>query len=138
MSSTINWYNKISPLFNLLNFGDNVYRRARRKVITMLNLQEGDIVINQFCGTGVNFVYLLDSNGETGHIIAVDGSGGMLAQDQRRIQQNGWPENCFTLLQRDLSDNAPDFLDNILSEGNLRYEPRSKLRPLIPQQAAGY
>ncbi len=114
MTQATNWYNKIASLYNLLNFNDRVYRRARQEAVKTLDLQEGDTVIDYFCGTGVNFAYLLDQIGKTGHIIAVDGSAGMLEQAQTRIQKNGWSEAQFTLLQQDISRITPDFLDDSL------------------------
>lgn len=114
MAPATNWYNKIAFLYNLLNLGDRVYRHARQEAVETLDLQEGDIVVDYFCGTGVNFAYFLDRIGDAGQVIAVDGSAGMLEQARSRIRRNRWPEAQFTLRQQDISRVTPDFLAAIL------------------------
>lgn len=117
MKQTLAWYDKLAELYDLLTFKDRPYRQARELIIQMLDLQEGDVVVDLFCGTGVNFAPILRQIGPTGRIIGIDGSAGMLAKARRRIQRNGWNPDQIELIEKDLGSLRADFLAGILPEG---------------------
>ena len=77
---TLTWYDKFSYFHDLLNFNDWAYRDARQMAVDALNLSEGDIVFDLFCGAGLNFKPLLRQLDTSGKIIGIDGSSGMLAR----------------------------------------------------------
>ncbi len=117
MNNTLAWYDRLAVLYDLLTLRDRPYRRARELAIQMLELQEGDVVVDLFCGTGVNFAAILRRIGPTGRIIGVDGSAGMLAKARRRIQRNGWNPDQIELVKQDLGACRADSLASILPEG---------------------
>ena len=84
MNITLRWYDRIAGIHDGLNPSDRVYREARRKTIAALDLHQGDVVIDLFCGTGWNFSHILPLIGSEGRLIGIDGSPGMLARAQQR------------------------------------------------------
>jgi SAM-dependent methyltransferase len=112
-SKMINWYNGFSKIYDLMS--DYPYQEVRKEAINTLNLQEGDTVIDLFCGTGVNFKSLAEKVGSTGKIIAIDGSSGMLSQAQKRITKLNLNENQFTLYQQDLLALEANFFEAIIA-----------------------
>ncbi|NOY98405.1 MAG: methyltransferase domain-containing protein [Chloroflexi bacterium] len=117
MNRTLNWYNLFSKVYDLSTFGDRPYRQARQRAIQTLDLQEGDVVVDLFCGTGVNFPYIFPEIGPDGLLIGVDGSAGMLDKARRRAAQLGPDASRIRLLARDLRDIQPGFLEDVLPDG---------------------
>ena len=74
-------------LYRLAGFRIAAYRRS---AVDALKLERGQTVIDLGCGTGLNFPLLREAVGESGRIIGVDISGGMLERARRRAQRNGW------------------------------------------------
>jgi ubiquinone/menaquinone biosynthesis C-methylase UbiE len=64
--------------------------RYRRRAVECLLLGSGDTVLDVACGTGINFPYLEDYVGPSGHILGVDASPDMLVQAKERIEREGW------------------------------------------------
>lgn len=75
-------YDKLAPFYNIGKAGDRFYRKARQLAIEQLNLTSGASVLDIFCGTGIDLPLLAAQVGDTGSILAVDGSAGMLEQAQ--------------------------------------------------------
>ncbi|MCB0017073.1 MAG: methyltransferase domain-containing protein [Anaerolineales bacterium] len=113
-NKALRWYNKLSWIHDWLSFGDWPYRKARAEAIAALNLQSGDVVIDLFCGTGVNFPLIMAAMSDEGQLIGIDGSAGMLAKARRRIAKAGWPESRVRLLERDLLHMGDDFFRQLL------------------------
>ncbi|MFZ1397558.1 MAG: methyltransferase domain-containing protein [Candidatus Promineifilaceae bacterium] len=113
-NQALRWYNGLSLVHDLLSFNDWPYRDARKQAINTLDLQPGDTVIDLFCGTGVNFEPVLAHIEEQGQLIGIDGSTGMLAQARQRIQKASWNPEQIQLLEQDMLQMAPHFLDTIL------------------------
>jgi ubiquinone/menaquinone biosynthesis C-methylase UbiE len=85
-------YNRIAPLFSLgsaLIFPHRAHLIAR-EVLPRLGLQGGETVLDVGCGTGHNFLYLLNAIGPRGRLIGVDLAEGMLIRARRRIESHGW------------------------------------------------
>jgi ubiquinone/menaquinone biosynthesis C-methylase UbiE len=116
MNDTLRWYNKLSAIHDLLSFRDWPYRHARQQAVKRLALRPGDVVIDLFCGTGVNFELILPPIGKTGKLIGVDGSPGMLARAQKRVQRNQRQTDQATLLEKDLLQVEPGFLADVLPQ----------------------
>jgi SAM-dependent methyltransferase len=117
MNTTLNWYNLLSRVFDLSTFRDKPYRQARQRAIEALELQPGDAMVDLFCGTGVNFPYIVPKIGQDGLLIGIDGSTGMLDKARQKMAHLGLDAPRIHLLARDLRDVQPGFLDGALPEG---------------------
>lgn len=111
----VRWYDGFSRIYDLMN--DYPYTEPRKAAIEALQLQKGDVVLDFFCGTGVNFKSLLDHVGETGQIIGIDGSAGMLQQAQNRLQKLGLNASQFVLREQNLLNLEADFLRSLIPAG---------------------
>ena len=83
------YYNRFSKLYDWIS-SDAYYRKPRMFAINSLGLVPNDIVMNLPCGTGQNFEYFQQYLNNTGAIIGVDISHGMLAVANQKISKNGW------------------------------------------------
>lgn len=116
MNKTIQWYNKLSWIYDLCTFNDFWYRKARKKAIEKLEINDGDVVVDLFCGTGVNIEQLLQHIGSNGKIVGIDGSSEMLLQTRKKINKNKWNENQIKLIEKDLETVDSGFFINILPD----------------------
>lgn len=122
------WYNRFSHLFDWT--GDYPYRAVRHTAIAALELQPGDIVLDLFCGTGVNFEILGACIQPDGEIIAIDISPGMLAQASERLAKADASWVSTTLHARDLKKmTAADFAPLL--------PPDRRIKVLLTLGAAG-
>src|SRR6201986_666391 len=78
------------------------HQGQRLRAVRALGLRAGDTVIDLACGTGLNFPLIEDAIGPGGRIIGVDLTDAMLAQAQRRIEDNGWSN--ISLVQADAAE----------------------------------
>jgi arsenite methyltransferase len=67
----------------------------RGKTIELLELDEGQTVLDVGCGSGLSFELLRRGVGKTGKTVGFDQSPDMLALAQRLVKQKGWG-NVFT------------------------------------------
>lgn len=79
-----------------------VYRHGRMAGIALLELREGDTVLDVGCGTGLNFPMLAFAVGPTGRVIGLDRSSAMLTMARRRITDNTWSN--VTTVHADATD----------------------------------
>lgn len=84
----IRYYNKISVIYDFIS--NWYYEKARNYAIEELELKKGQTVLNLPCGTGMNFKYFHRYLENSGRIIGIDLSRGMLNQAKRKIEKNGW------------------------------------------------
>ena len=82
------WYDKIAKFYDL--FTVLVYKKPRMKLLENLEIKKGDRVLVIACGTGQNFKLIQGEIGNSGEIIAIDYSKGMLKVAQKRINKNNW------------------------------------------------
>lgn len=80
-------YDFSANLYYLIGFREYAYRK---QAVAALNLAQGDTVVELGCGTGLNFSLLQEAIGPTGKIIGVDLTQAMLAQAEKRVEENGW------------------------------------------------
>jgi ubiquinone/menaquinone biosynthesis C-methylase UbiE len=88
-SKAIRYYDRLSKVYDLVS-SKWYYHKARNHAIQQLQLKEGDTVLNLPCGTGQNFEYFQKYLINTGLIIGIDLSDGMLSQAQKKIAKNNW------------------------------------------------
>jgi arsenite methyltransferase len=66
----------------------------RRKTIELLELNEGQAVLDVGCGSGLSFEQLRNGVGANGNVIGFDQSPDMLGLAQRLVNQRGWSNVC--------------------------------------------
>lgn len=76
-----------------------LHGRHRLQAVGLLNLREGQSVLDVPCGTGANLPLLEDRVGPSGRVLASDFSAGMLARAQAKVDREGWRNT--TLVQAD-------------------------------------
>ncbi|MCZ6789965.1 MAG: methyltransferase domain-containing protein [Chloroflexi bacterium] len=101
----MNWYDLISPLYDLGATGSG---GPRREAVAELRLQRDDIVLDIACGTGLNFPYIEAGIGPEGLLIGLDFSVGMLAKARRKVERRGWAN--VRLIQADARTLAEELL----------------------------
>jgi len=69
-----------------------LYAEHRRLAATALELRPGAVVLDVPCGTGQSFEALATAVGDTGLVLGVDASAGMLRRAQTRVQRRAWPQ----------------------------------------------
>jgi acyl dehydratase/ubiquinone/menaquinone biosynthesis C-methylase UbiE len=69
----------------------------RRRAVSQLRLQPGDVVLDVGCGTGLNFESIQGAIGPAGRLIGIDPSPEMLAAARVRVDAAGWAN--VTLLE---------------------------------------
>ncbi len=112
-------YDRKARLFSMIGFDET---RQKRHAVSQLLLKPGDTVVDIGCGTGLNFELLREGVGESGRIIGVDLTEGMLAQASARVTKNGW--NNVELVQTDAAQYAfPPDVDAVLSTYALTFVP---------------
>jgi len=85
----ISYYNKFSKVYDWLS-PKWYYHNARNYAIQQLQLKQGQTVLNLPCGTGQNFEYFQKYLNETGLIIGIDLSDGMLKKAKKKKEANDW------------------------------------------------
>ncbi len=115
IKKTIDWYNRISKIYGWMS--DYPYTESRKVAIDALQLQEGDVVLDLFCGTGINFQSLAERIGETGKVLAIDASAGMLEKAKARISRFQLNPEQFELYKQDLLNLDTHFLASVIPRG---------------------
>jgi len=95
--NAIRYYDKLSVLYDYIS--NWYYKKARNYAIKELQLKNGQTVLNVPCGTGVNFKYFNEYLNNSGLIIGIDLSSGMLDKAKQKIEKNGW-----TNIETELND----------------------------------
>ena len=85
----------------------------RRRVIRLLDLGQGDHVIDMGSGTGASFEALREAVGPTGHVTGVELSEEMAAVARQRIADHGWT-NVEVIVGDARTAPLPDAVDGIL------------------------
>ncbi len=81
-------YERLASLFSLVAFYP--VQRYRGKAIELLELKEGDSVLDLGCGTGLSFDAIEERIGPSGRLIGLDYTAAMLVEAERRVHQKGW------------------------------------------------
>lgn len=105
----IHYYGKISTIYDFIS--NWYYKKPRKYAIEKLKLEKGQTVLNLPCGTGVNFKYFQHHLKNSGLILGIDLSDGMLKQAEQKIDKNNWTnielklQNATIINQKWLDEN---------------------------------
>ena len=94
-------YRRIAGSFDLSTAWLEPYRR---RAVSQLRLQPGDVVLDVGCGTGMSFEAIQAAIGPTGRLVGIEPSAEMLGNAQARVEDAGW-ENV-TLLEASAEEAA--------------------------------
>ena len=98
---------------------DSYYRKPRIFAIEKLDLKPNQNILNIPCGTGQNFKYFQKYMDNTGRILGIDLSEGMLLKAKEKIQNNAWKNiNVFC---GDATKINEEWIDKNI-EQNLRFD----------------
>ena len=84
----IQYYDNLSIIYDFIS--NWYYQEARKKAVFELGLERNQTVLNLPCGTGVNFKYFQQYMNNTGLIIGIDLSSGMLDKAKEKKDKNEW------------------------------------------------
>ena len=82
------WYDIVAPVYDKAI--RKLYFPYRQKVIQLLQLQQGQSVLDLGCGSGLNFELIIEAIGPTGTLIGIDFSEKMLKRAQQLVDKHGW------------------------------------------------
>jgi len=71
------------------DFDPSFIKPVRQKAVELLDLKEGDRVLDVGCGLGGSFPYLVRAVGQSGQVVGVEISAEMSINARRRSEKNG-------------------------------------------------
>ena len=86
---------------------------AQRAAVASLQTEPGDVVLEVACGTGMNFEYLVPDVTDSGLVIGLEYSSGMIERASRRIRRQGW-EDSVRLSQCDARELSREHLADLI------------------------
>jgi len=89
LKKTIKYYDKFAKVYDLFS-PKWYYGKARKYAIQQMALKEGSTVLNVPCGTGQNLEYFQKKMNNTGLVISIDLSEGMLEKAKEVVNKNDW------------------------------------------------
>ncbi len=123
--SAEDYYDKFSKVYDLFS-SKHYYHPARKQAVEALELKTKQNILNVPCGTGQNFEYFQKYLKNTGRIIGLDLSTGMLAKAKKKGTKHGWTNirlvNGDVLevdeiwVQKNVPANSPIEIDAILCD----------------------
>jgi demethylmenaquinone methyltransferase/2-methoxy-6-polyprenyl-1,4-benzoquinol methylase len=72
------------------DFDPPFIKPVRQKAVELLDLKEGDRVLDVGCGPGGSFPYLVRAVGQSGQVVGVEISAEISINARTRIKKNGW------------------------------------------------
>ena len=90
LTAVTTFYGRLARIYDLVATYTPGIPGLRRRAVAALDLEPGDTVVEMGCGTGANLPYLRERVGETGRVVGIDLTPGMLARARRRVDRNGW------------------------------------------------
>ena len=109
LKAAIKYYDKFSKVYDWFS-PKWYYHEARDYAIEQLALKSGNTVLNLPCGTGQNFEYLQKHLNETGLIIGIDLSEGMLEKAKQKLTDNYW--NNIQIIKEDATKINKEWVTN--------------------------
>ena len=87
--SAIRYYNRFSTIYDLIS-SKSYYHKSREFAIEEMDLKKDHLVLNIPCGTGQNFEYFQEYLSNTGKIVGIDLSKGMLEKAIEKVKSQKW------------------------------------------------
>jgi acyl dehydratase/ubiquinone/menaquinone biosynthesis C-methylase UbiE len=103
-------YRRVAGSFDLSTAWLEPYRR---RAVSQLWLQPGDVVVDVGCGTGMSFEPIQAAIGPTGRLVGIEPSPDMLAAARARVGDGGW-DNVTLLEARAEEAVLPEPADAVL------------------------
>lgn len=72
------------------DFDPAFIKPVRQKAVELLDLKEGDRVLDVGCGPGGSFPYLVHAVGQSGQVVGIEISPEISINARRRIEKKGW------------------------------------------------
>ena len=123
------YYDRFSYVYDLLS-SDYYYKKPRSYAIKQMRIKENQFILNIPCWTWQNFSYFNDYLSNTGKIIWVDISKGMLKKSKNKIKKYGWnniilyEQNVLSINSLWLKENCNnDKFDSVLIDLGLSWFP---------------
>ena len=89
LANAEHYYDRFSLVYDVLS-PDWYYRKPRKFAIEVLQLKEGQTILNLPVGTGQNLNYFQHYLKDSGKIIGIDLSEGMLSKARRKVAEGDW------------------------------------------------
>jgi demethylmenaquinone methyltransferase/2-methoxy-6-polyprenyl-1,4-benzoquinol methylase len=78
-------YDRISAFYDWLILSERPYRE---RALQLLDPQPGERFLEIGCGTGQTLLELAAATGQTGHVVGIDLSPGMIRQSQKKLAKS--------------------------------------------------
>jgi S-adenosylmethionine-diacylgycerolhomoserine-N-methlytransferase len=101
------WYDIFSNFYD--SSLEKLYFESRKRAVELLDLKDGQTVLDVACGTGANFRHIKASDLDLS-LYGTDFSEGMLRRGQATIDKEKWTN--ITLFQADARELSPSFVQN--------------------------
>lgn len=105
------WYDVFSNFYDTSL--EKLYFESRKRAVELLDLHDGQILLDVACGTGANFKHI-KAAGKNVTLYGTDFSSGMLKKGQALIEKNNW--NAITLFQSDARDLSVSTISNYIKQ----------------------
>lgn len=105
------WYDIFSNFYDASL--EKLYFDSRKRAVELLDLKEGQNILDVACGTGANFRHIKASNLEL-DLYGTDFSEGMLRRGQATVDKEKWDN--ITLFQADARELSPSFVLNQINK----------------------
>lgn len=114
LQKAMTYYDKFSKVYNWFS-PKWYYHSAREYAIKQLSLKEGSCVVNVPCGTGQNLEYMQAYLKNTGLIVGIDLSDGMLNKATSLVNKNDW--NNTRIMKADVRKVDTTWVENQFNGG---------------------
>lgn len=110
------WYDIFSNYYD--TFLEKLYFDSRKRAVELLDLKDGQTIIDIACGTGANFRHLQSANSNI-EIYGTDYSEGMLNKGKETVNKNNWKN--ISLFKADARELSLDFIKE-QTDKDLRFD----------------
>lgn len=105
------WYDIFSNFYDASL--EKLYFESRKRAVELLELKEGQSILDVACGTGANFRHIKAADLEL-NLYGTDFSEGMLRRGQATIDKEKWDN--ITLFQADARELSPSFVQKQINK----------------------
>ena len=112
------YYDKFAKIYDLVS-SKRYYQKPREFAIEEMDLSKSQIVLNIPCGTGQNFEFFQKRMSNTGKIIGIDLSEGMLLKAKEKVEKYRW-EN-IEIVKEDATQINQDWIKGEFGD-NFRFD----------------